>query len=158
MVDSCPAIRKCHARDQRAGCLKACAPAVTLPLTLITGNSDGVENRRAQHIMQGSRFCILRNFPGEVSAFFLARREFIDRECRDRHIERKDRRCAALGNAHRAANRTIDQDVVVPEACQRSGAIHQNAQFRICRHRSRSSCRAAAPRRPAGSADSAGAG
>ena len=40
----------------------------------------GVEHRRAQHIVQSSRFRIVRNFGGEIRAFFAARLRIIDHE------------------------------------------------------------------------------
>jgi hypothetical protein len=89
----------------------------------------GVEQRRAQHIVQSSRFGVVGNVAGEIGSLFAARLGVVNHEAGDRHIQPQHGIAGHVRQADRTVNCVIDDDVVVSEARQRTGSVHEDSQL-----------------------------
>jgi len=93
------------------------------------GKLRRVKHRRTQHIAQGAGLRVFRSLLGKIRALLAAQRGVVDHESGSGNAQGERRGGGGPGIPHPAAERAVDDDVIVPELRHRPGPIDQNAQF-----------------------------
>jgi hypothetical protein len=117
-------------RETQAQCDCAAAARNGLAADRKDRKTRRVEQRLAEHVVQRSAFRTLVDVAGKIRAFLTPHRRIVDQRRCHRHLEPQAgvrQRCC---DGDPAARRVQGDDVVVAQIRQRSGTVHQQADFR----------------------------